>query len=177
MSLNSRASEVSSQMTLEANNANLSNNKSDEHNLIAEYCQMLNERKDDHPADLEASIKDLESERRALMAEYRDLTKHVTSNNPEITIERPPEDDADDDDIEEQTKQLRQQTSRMETRMKILMDHNGQLEMQLQRLRQLVRNDHDHHHGSGGGQFGTLQSKSIVAQDLNVQSPTRNGKL
>jgi hypothetical protein len=140
----------------------------DEHHLIAEYCQYLHEKRDDCDGsavvDLATNIRDLESERKALMAEYRDLTKQaaiVSDDNDEIN--------ATNQEVEDQTKQLRQQTSRMETRMQMLVDHNSQLELQLQRLRHLAPGA-----GSGGGQFGTLQSKSVVAQDLNVQSPSRN---
>ena len=53
------------------------------------------------------------------------------------------------------------------------MEHNSQLELQLQRLRQLVLEESNG--GGTGGQFGTLQSKSVIAKDLHVQSPRGKG--
>merc|ERR1712127_530821 len=53
--------------------------------------------------------------------------------------------------------------------MKILLDHNHQLESQLKRLRQLVNPNNKNE-----GQFGTLQSRSVVALDLHIQSPNQN---
>ena len=136
----------------------------DEHHLIAEYCRMIQDKHTDKE-DLESHLKELESERKALLAEYRDLYSRAPGQDrSELT---------NPEDKESEAKQLRQQTSRMETRMQILLDHNQQLEQQLKRLRQLVQ---DSGGGSGGGQFGTLQSKSIVAQDLNIQSPNQAGK-
>ena len=138
----------------------------DEHNLIAEYCRMIQDRCRDGES-VEHNVKELESERKALLAEYRDLTLRVP--NDELENWKEPT------SFEEEAKNLMKQTVRMEARMKILLDHNHQLESQLKRLRQLV---HDKNEGGGsGGQFGTLQSKSVVAQDLNVQSPNQNCKL
>ena len=52
------------------------------------------------------------------------------------------------------------------------MEHNSQLELQLQRLRQLVLEESNG--GGTGGKFNTLQSKSVIAKDLLVQSPRGN---
>ena len=143
----------------------------DEHNLIAEYCQMLNERKNDD-SDVEFNVKELECERKALLAEYQDLSQRIQQKGIK-ELEQPP---LNSEAIEDQTKQLRHETTRMETRMKMLMEHNGQLELQLQRLRQLVLEEggREGTGGGSGGQFGTLQSKSIRAKDLVVQSPKGN---
>ena len=139
----------------------------DEHHLIAEYCRLIQDQAThaDQELDLEGHLKELESERKALLAEYRDLYGRVGKDQNNLE---------DPEDKELEAKQLRQQTSRMETRMQILLDHNQQLEQQLKRLRQLVQADHPGGVGSGG-QFGTLQSKSIVAKDLNIQSPNQAG--
>lgn len=136
----------------------------DEHNLIAEYCQMLNERKNDD--DVELNIKELESERKALLAEYQDLSQQVQNKG----LSKVGEPILNPNVVEDQTKQLRHETTRMEIRMKMLMEHNSSLELQLQRLRQLALEGQDES-SAGGGQFGTLRSKSLIAKDLNVQSP------
>merc|ERR1712062_310420 len=101
---------------------------------------------------------------RSLLAEYRDLYSRVGGQEQNNL------DDPEDKVQELEAKQLRLQTSRMETRMQILLDHNQQLEQQLKRLRQLVNPTGE---VGSGGQFSTLQSKSIVAQDLNIQSPNQ----
>jgi hypothetical protein len=51
--------------------------------------------------------------------------------------------------------------------MQILEDHNRQLEAQLQRLRQLL----DEPKPSSPSKTGTLQSKSVVAAELAMDSP------
>lgn len=125
---------------------------------------MLNEHKNDDDIDendAEFNVRELESERKALLAEYQDLSQRVQPKDLPTII--------DQNVVEDQTKQLRHETTRMETRMKILMEHNSQLELQLQRLRQLVLEESNG--GGTGGQFGTLQSKSVIARDLQVQSP------
>ena len=142
----------------------------DEHSLIAEYCRLIQDRCREGETDVETSLQELESERKALLAEYRDLSKKVSASD--LGDWKEPLTGS----IEEETKNLRHETSRMEARMRILLDHNHQLESQLKRLRQLVsENVNENVHG-GGGQFGTLQSKSVVAQDLHVQSPSQYRK-
>ena len=73
-------------------------------------------------------------------------------------------------DTNEDAAKLRQHTSRMETRISILVDHNKQLEVQLKRLRQLVQLPDDGVDGSGGSKFGTLRSKVVRATSLQSQS-------
>jgi hypothetical protein len=51
--------------------------------------------------------------------------------------------------------------------MGILEDHNRQLEAQLQRLRQLL----DEPKPNSPSKTGTLQSKSVVAAELAIDSP------
>merc|ERR1719391_1713326 len=69
-----------------------------------------------------------------------------------------------------EAKLLRQHKGRLEARMGILEDHNRQLEAQLHRLRQLL--------GESGGQSspnksGTLQTKSVTASQLAMDSPAK----
>jgi flagellar motility protein MotE (MotC chaperone) len=52
----------------------------------------------------------------------------------------------DDQAILRQAKQLRQYKSKLEQRMKILEEHNEQLEKQLQRSKQLLINEVNCHH-------------------------------
>ena len=140
----------------------------DEHHLIAEYCRMIQDQTTPHVDNdnFESHLKELDRERRSLLAEYRDLYSRVGGQEQNNL------DDPEDKVQELEAKQLRLQTSRMETRMQILLDHNQQLEQQLKRLRQLVNPTGE---VGSGGQFSTLQSKSIVAQDLNIQSPNQTG--
>ena len=175
MSINSRQSEADSvKMTAVDNNRHTTSVSEDdkpldEHSLIAEYCRMIQDRCNDtsDSNNVETNIKELESERKALLAEYRDLTQKVpTSELAQLELSPPTL------HLDEETKNLKAQTARMEARMKILLDHNHQLESQLKRLRQLVNANIKNE-----GQFGTLQSRSVVAQDLHIQSPNQNCKL
>lgn len=77
---------------------------------------------------------------------------------------------ANEDDMQKEARSLKQNTARMETRMRILSDHNAQLEAQLGRLRQLLVTDISEEKPSqadGNRNFGTLQSREIVAADLD----------
>ena len=75
---------------------------------------MLNEHKNDHDIDendAEFNVRELESERKALLAEYQDLSQRVQPKDLPTII--------DQNVVEDQTKQLRHETTRMETRMKM----------------------------------------------------------
>lgn len=179
MSINSRSEADSVKMISAANNKHTTTSVVSEddkpmdmeHSLIAEYCRMIQDRCHETGGDtghnIETNIKELECERKALLAEYRDLTQKVpTSELADLELGSPP---ALSLHLDEETKNLKAQTVRMEARMKILLDHNHQLESQLKRLRQLVNPNNKNE-----GQFGTLQSRSVVAQDLHIQSPNQN---
>ena len=181
MSINSRSEADSVKMISAANNKHTTTSVVSEddkpmdmeHSLIAEYCRMIQDRCHETGGDagnnIETNIKELECERKALLAEYRDLTQKVpTSELADLALGSPP---ALSLHLDEETKNLKAQTARMEARMKILLDHNHQLESQLKRLRQLVNPNNKNE-----GQFGTLQSRSVVAQDLHIQSPNQNCK-
>ena len=75
---------------------------------------MLNEHKNDDDIDendAEFNVRELESERKALFAEYQDLSQRVQPKDLPTII--------DQNVVEDQTKQLRHETTRMETRMKM----------------------------------------------------------
>ena len=75
---------------------------------------MLNEHKNDDDIDendAEFNVRELESERKALLAEYQDLRQRVQPKDLPTII--------DQNVVEDQTKQLRHETTRMETRMKM----------------------------------------------------------
>jgi len=61
---------------------------------------------------------------------------------------------------------LRVHKGRLEARMQILEDHNRQLEQQLNRLRQLLDEPK-----TESSRTGTLQSKSVVASELDMNTP------
>ena len=83
-----------------------------------------------------------------------------------------------------EAKELMQNTARMETRMKILSDHNVQLEGQLNRLKELLVTemsvDPQQHPEAAdpvstlitdsNRNFGTLQSKDVIASELDVSA-------
>lgn len=96
----------------------------------------------DQKSELEAMIKDLEDENRSLQKEYDRLKQakehqvnghsgYSSDNDTESSVNR-------DAEMIAEAKLLRQHKSRLESRMKILEDHNKQLEAQLLRLRQLL---------------------------------------
>ncbi|ROT67522.1 putative dystrophin-like isoform X2 [Penaeus vannamei] len=156
----------------------------DEHGLIAQYCQSLSssdaplpvprsplqimaavdaEQKD----ELEQMIRALEEENSQLQAEY----DRLKSQQP---VGSPPDDglsgQRSEADMLAEAKLLRQHKGRLEARMGILEEHNRQLEAQLHRLRQLL--------GEPGGmsspnKSGTLQTKSVTASQLAMDSPAK----
>lgn len=138
---------------------------------------------------LEAVIRALEEENASLQAEYERLRHKSQSNGHTITPSEElkfdqtngagptngsqgkpnyyPSIDSNDNNILAEARLLRQHKTRLESRMQILEDHNRQLEAQLQRLRQLL----DEPKPSSPSKTGTLQSKSVVAAELAMDSP------
>ncbi|KAL5009782.1 hypothetical protein ScPMuIL_012087 [Solemya velum] len=131
----------------------------DEHQLISQYCQSLNGDTSLHAlkspmqimmavdveqrSELEAMIKDLEEENRTLQAEYDRLQqakKHRDGDGSDLEGD---ENSNRDEEMIAEAKLLRQHKGRLEARMRILEDHNCQLEAQLQRLRQLLDQPQD----------------------------------
>ncbi|XP_052809474.1 dystrophin-like [Mya arenaria] len=93
-------------------------------------------------SELEAMIHDLEEENRTLQAEYDRLRTQQEHNNNKSQIEDLPGIDGEfpshDAEMLAEAKLLRQHKGRLEARMRILEDHNRQLEGQLQRFRHLL---------------------------------------
>lgn len=142
---------------------------------------------------LEAVIRALEEENATLQAEFERLTYktqghglqlddiklHSTNGTSAVgsngngngtALERgnnTGSGDPNDSNILAEARLLRQHKGRLEARMQILEDHNRQLEAQLQRLRQLL----DEPKPNSPSKTGTLQSKSVVAAELAVDSP------
>ncbi|XP_042213005.1 uncharacterized protein LOC121860057 isoform X2 [Homarus americanus] len=165
-------------------NSNSTPDSEDEHGLIAQYCQSLSssdaplpvprsplqimaavdaEQKD----ELEQMIRALEEENSVLQAEY----DRLKSQQP---VGSPPDDglggQRSEAEMLAEAKLLRQHKGRLEARMGILEEHNRQLEAQLHRLRQLL--------GEPGGmsspnKSGTLQTKSVTASQLAMDSPAK----
>ena len=119
----------------------------DEHQIIARLCREVakaegkvssddDDDEDEGVADEEeeesvaTQIRELEAENRRL-AEQRDELKKRVGEEAE-------EDSGKESHVEQEAKELKQSTARMEARMRILADHNEQLETQLNRLRQLL---------------------------------------
>ncbi|XP_078330229.1 dystrophin-like isoform X4 [Crassostrea virginica] len=128
----------------------------DEHHLIAQYCQSLNGDTSnqalkspmqimmavdsEQKGELQAMIRDLEDENKTLQAEYdrlREANEMRVINGNGLSDSMDEAEDHDEEMIAE-AKLLRQHKGRLESRMRILEDHNKQLEAQLQRLRHLL---------------------------------------
>ena len=77
--------------------------------------------------------------------------------------------------MKKEAKELKQSTARMETRMRILADHNEQLEAQLSRLRQLLVTEMNADNVDGNRNFGTLQSKDVIAAELDNSADPAGG--
>ncbi|XP_063403799.1 dystrophin-like isoform X1 [Mytilus trossulus] len=157
----------------------------DEHQLIAQYCQSLNGDLSSHAlkspmqimmvvdsdqkSELEAMIKDLEDENRSLQKEYDRLKQ-----DKEMQVNGHSGYSSDNDDTESsinrdaemiaEAKLLRQHKSRLESRMKILEDHNKQLEAQLLRLRQLLEQPAVEQSMSVGSSMPTTPSSQSSTQ-------------
>ncbi|XP_035828500.1 dystrophin isoform X9 [Aplysia californica] len=139
----------------------LSNQREDEHHLIAQYCSSLKGDPSSHAlkspmqimmavdADqrqqLENMIRDLEDENKTLQVEYDRLQQAAQQRSDTsfllLSSEENNGGEASGDHNEEmmaEAKLLRQHKGRLEARMRVLEDHNQQLESQLGRLRQLL---------------------------------------
>jgi len=115
--------------------------------------------------ELEAMIADLEEENRKLCIEYEQLKVDRLKRRAEAQSSTA---------MAKEARQLKQHSARMEARMRILEEHNGQLEEQLGRLRELLAAapaDEGHQPEDGSRNFGTLQSRSVVASQLPSESP------
>ncbi|KAK7483312.1 hypothetical protein BaRGS_00025479 [Batillaria attramentaria] len=121
----------------------------DEHHLIAQYCSSLNGDPSaqalkspmqimmavdaEQQQELEATIKELEQENRTLQEEYNRLRQARESRESSAALS---EDGLNmsggirDDEMLAEAKLLRQHKGRLEARMRILEDHNQQLEPQ-----------------------------------------------
>ncbi|XP_005109270.1 dystrophin isoform X10 [Aplysia californica] len=133
----------------------------DEHHLIAQYCSSLKGDPSSHAlkspmqimmavdADqrqqLENMIRDLEDENKTLQVEYDRLQQAAQQRSDTsfllLSSEENNGGEASGDHNEEmmaEAKLLRQHKGRLEARMRVLEDHNQQLESQLGRLRQLL---------------------------------------
>jgi chromosome segregation ATPase len=74
---------------------------------------------------------------------------------------------------EKEAKQLKRDSARMQKRMNILENHNQQLMVQLDRLRRLLSSpDEVVSPTMSFRNFGTLQSKSVIATELRAETPT-----
>ncbi|XP_005109269.1 dystrophin isoform X8 [Aplysia californica] len=139
----------------------LSDQREDEHHLIAQYCSSLKGDPSSHAlkspmqimmavdADqrqqLENMIRDLEDENKTLQVEYDRLQQAAQQRSDTsfllLSSEENNGGEASGDHNEEmmaEAKLLRQHKGRLEARMRVLEDHNQQLESQLGRLRQLL---------------------------------------
>ncbi|XP_060082467.1 dystrophin-like isoform X2 [Ylistrum balloti] len=156
----------------------------DEHNLIAQYCQSLNGNTShtlkspmqimmavdsDQKSELEAMIKDLEEENKTLQQEYDRLKQANELRENGNGLEEVEDDNNSNVDMDAEmiaeAKLLRQHKGRLESRMKILEDHNQQLEAQLTRLKQLL--DQPTQEQSVGSSMPTTPSST----ESDIQQP------
>ncbi|XP_015038386.2 dystrophin, isoforms A/C/F/G/H isoform X9 [Drosophila pseudoobscura] len=185
----------------------------DEHQLIAQYCQALPGTSNGSSApkspvqvmaamdaeqreELEAIIRDLEEENANLQAEYQQLCTKQQSGTPDDTNGMQHSSSSSmsgglgggqgeqGQDMMAEAQLLRQHKGRLEARMRILEDHNRQLEAQLQRLRQLLDEPNGGSSATSSGlpsapgsalnsKPNTLQTRSVTASQLNTDSPAK----
>jgi hypothetical protein len=163
----------------------------DEHRLIAQYCHNLNGRKTDvlkspmqilmgvdaeQQVEMEATIRDLEAVNKALQAEYdqlllthRDPSVHPakqSSNNNNVVEDSAAADASRDAELLAEAKQLTKHKAQLEVRMRILEDHNRQLEAQLQRLHLLL----DQSETDGGHVITFSGSERVSTPGLSAAS-------
>ncbi|CAL1537370.1 unnamed protein product [Lymnaea stagnalis] len=131
--------------------------REDEHHLIAQYCSSLNGDPSSHALkspmqimmavdadqrqELESMIRDLEEENKTLQAEYdrlRQASQQRSDSSPRLFDELDSNGGNRDEEMIAEAKLLRHHKGRLEARMRVLEDHNQQLEAQLGRLRQLL---------------------------------------
>ena len=169
--------------------------KEDEHEIIARMCREVARAEgtctsdDEDECDEEgeeeegvaAQIKELEAENRRLAEERDELKVRVRLEGQEEDVgeeggggEAVVDNRAaiNENDMKKEAKELKQSTARMETRMRILADHNEQLEAQLNRLRQLLVTEMN---ADGNRNFGTLQSKDVIAAELDNSADSAGG--
>uniref|UniRef100_A0A0B7BP84 Dystrophin n=2 Tax=Arion vulgaris TaxID=1028688 RepID=A0A0B7BP84_9EUPU len=132
--------------------------REDEHQLIAQYCSSLNGDPSSHALkspmqimmavdaeqrhELETMIHDLEEENRTLQAEYDRLRQASQQRTDSLPLMLGGDEEASsgnrDEEMLAEAKLLRHHKGRLEARMRVLEDHNQQLEAQLGRLKQLL---------------------------------------
>ncbi|KAI9557613.1 hypothetical protein GHT06_017441 [Daphnia sinensis] len=143
-----------------------------------------------HKEEIETMIRELEEENATLQAEYERLRSQQSpsmsfsfSSSPDDATPIPHQAGASSSgnhtseverDMLAEARLLRQHKTRLEARMKILEEHNRQLETQLSRLRQLLDepggNSRDN---SSPAKTGTLQTRAVTAAHLATDTPVR----
>eukprot|EP00094_Tigriopus_californicus_P012291 TCALIF_11881-PA protein Name:"Similar to Dys Dystrophin, isoform E (Drosophila melanogaster)" AED:0.37 eAED:0.38 QI:0/0/0/0.61/1/1/13/0/914 len=177
----------------------------DEHSLIVQYCrklkdgdftsivpdspmQIMEELSRDQTRELELMIRELESENANLQEEYQHLkasSSSSTSGTSGLSTGSastlgmgqgnvPPM--SSDADILNEAKMLREHKDRLESRMKILEEHNNQLCNQLGKLKYYLQESDVPSGGSASAMIttnktGTLNTKSVTASQLATNSP------
>jgi len=145
--------------------------------------QLLAALDSNHKEEIETMIRELEEENANLQAEYERLRSQQSpsmsfslSSSPDETTPLPQGASNVPADVERdmlaEARLLRQHKTRLEARMKILEEHNRQLETQLGRLRQLL----DEPAGSMASpvKTGTLQTRAVTAAHLATDTPIRS---
>ncbi|CAG0909309.1 unnamed protein product, partial [Cyprideis torosa] len=124
--------------------------------------------------DLAAMINELEEENQALLAEYDRL--RISKSEPRSQEMSPSSSTGEpgrgEDDLLQEARMLREHKGRLEARMRILEDHNKQLETQLKKLRQLLEQQPA---PGAGSRTGTLQTRHVTASQLATDGPKANG--
>uniref|UniRef100_A0A0N8BMF8 Dystrophin major muscle n=2 Tax=Daphnia magna TaxID=35525 RepID=A0A0N8BMF8_9CRUS len=152
--------------------------------------QLLAALDSNHKEEIETMIRELEEENATLQAEYERLRSQQSpsmsfsfSSSPDDATPIPHQAGASSSgnhtseverDMLAEARLLRQHKTRLEARMKILEEHNRQLETQLSRLRQLLDepggNSRDN---SSPAKTGTLQTRAVTAAHLATDTPVR----
>ncbi|XP_046644687.1 utrophin-like isoform X8 [Daphnia pulicaria] len=152
--------------------------------------QLLAALDSNHKEEIETMIRELEEENATLQAEYERLRSQQSpsmsfsfSSSPDDATPIPHQGGASSSgnhtseverDMLAEARLLRQHKTRLEARMKILEEHNRQLETQLSRLRQLLDEPGGNgRENSSPAKTGTLQTRSVTAAHLATDTPVR----
>eukprot|EP00094_Tigriopus_californicus_P012072 TCALIF_11665-PA protein Name:"Similar to DMD Dystrophin (Gallus gallus)" AED:0.11 eAED:0.12 QI:11/0.44/0.31/0.89/0.88/0.89/19/143/3398 len=132
----------------------------------------------DEGENLETIIEELEEQNRVLHEEYENLRATLWAEKQrDAQVDQENNPIPPTDSLKSETKRLKRDNQRTEARMRILEEHNVQLEAQLSRLRRLVSSTGEMDCAEmSGNRFGTLQSKAVVATDLYSHEPVTSAE-
>ncbi|XP_055333361.1 dystrophin-like isoform X2 [Paramacrobiotus metropolitanus] len=149
----------------------------DEHDLIARYSSILNGTPSAQTTG--QVLQTVEREEKQEMEEYlRQLQMDHDKLIQELEHTRYLHESMPNDDLVAEASILREDKSRLEARMKILEDHNRQLDAQLKRIKNLVDETHERNaatlpaNGSVGRRYDSPHDDLALSHRISSRSPS-----